>query len=555
MEKKAGRPKKANSGPVLNDFFGLGGNPFGFPLGAFGGPTQGSAVESANTIFADLRWYLISNMRQVLSQLYVEIGLVQTLVDVPVDDAMRGGIMIKSQQLEEDQIQELGTRLDRDNVFIQTAQAAKWNRLFGGAALLILTDQDPLMPLNVDAIGQDTPLEFRAVDMWELFSDKANLDQYSGVTNLDLVEYYNYYGQKIHKSRVMILRGIDAPSLIRPRMRGFGVSVVEQGVRSLNQYLKATDLAFQVLDEFKIDVFKIKNLASTLLSSNGEQKVRQRLRVANAQKNYLNALVMDTEDDWDHKQLDFSGLAVAMEQIRMQISAEWRMPSLKLWGTPAQGLNASDESSMEVYNAMVESQVRHKIKYDLLRVCELKCQQLFGMIPDDMMVEFKPLRVLSAEQEETVKTAKFQRLYQARDKGDITPFEFREACNKGNLFDITLDNAGDELNPDDPDVSQLVKGDIENKDEEAEGDEPVVNSLPSTGQILNSLGFTKAAYQAEGGDSLFDAQRTEIFKEPLPLWVDKAKWEKAKKKSCEIYGRNHIPFTVWMYHEQGGKRL
>src|SRR6185312_5085680 len=461
---------------IQNDFSGNQSffqfNPFGFPENQ---NFPGSApVEQVNTIFKNLRWYLVSNFRQVLNQLYVEIGLVQTIVDVPVDDAFRGGITIKSKQLDEDQIEELQISQDRDDDLNSAAQAQKWNRLFGGAGILILTDQDPEEALDVSQIKSDTPLEFRAVDMWELFWDQQNTEGYDPAIQTQDFEYYTYYGEKVHKSRVMRLKGFTSPSFIRPRLRGWGFSVVEVLVRSINQYLKATDLGFQVLDEFKIDVYKIKNLVDTLMSPNGMQKVQQRVRQANFEKNYLNALVMDSEDDWDHKQLSFAGLAETMAGIRMQVAADMRMPLTKLFGISAAGFN-SGEDDIEVYNAMVESQVRNKSKYDVLRICEIKCQKLFGFIPDDLSIAFKPLRMLGAVEEENVKTKKFNRLLAAKQAGEITTFEFREAINKGNLLDISLDNAGDILNPDDPQISEIVKEGIQNPDQSVDVDDPGAN--------------------------------------------------------------------------------
>lgn len=397
-----------------------------------------SQLSQANTIFINLRYYLVSNFRQILSQAYVEFGLVQTIIDVPVDDALRGGVEIRSKILSEDEIQELLNSLDRDDDLNIVGQAAKWNRLFGGAGVLILTDQDPSTPLVIEEIRPDEKLEFRALDMWELFYNKQNMEGYDPTTQTDDFEFYDYYGVKVHKSRVMRLKGITAPSFIRPRLRGWGFSVVETLVRSINQYLKATDLAFEVLDEFKVDIYKIKNLVNTLLSPNGEAKVRQRVDLANRQKNYQNAVVMDSEDDWDHKTVPFTGLGDAMKEIRMQVASDMRMPLTKLFGISASGFN-SGEDDIEVYNSMVESQVRNKIKYVILRILEIKCQKLFGMVPDDLSIDFKPLREMSAEQEENVKTQKYARVSQAKSAGELTTLEYREACNKGNLFDITLD--------------------------------------------------------------------------------------------------------------------
>lgn len=129
----------------------------------------GTQLNQVNTLFNNNRWYLVSNMRQLLSELYVEHGLIRTIVDLPVDDGFRGGVEISSKQLDENELQELQVSLDRDNDLQSVAQACKWNRLFGGAGVLIMTDQDPTTPLNLKEITAAANLEFRAVDMWELF--------------------------------------------------------------------------------------------------------------------------------------------------------------------------------------------------------------------------------------------------------------------------------------------------------------------------------------------------------------------------------------------------
>lgn len=422
-------------------------------------PQTSVQLSQVDTLFKNNRWYLISNMRQVLSEIYVEHGLIQTIVDVPVDDGLRGGVKIKSDQLSEDQIQDLETAIDRDDDLNTIGQAVKWTRLFGGGAILVITGQDPTLPLDVNSIAVGSPLEFRAVDMWELYWDKQNTEGFSAELQDEVFEYYSYYGKKVHKSRVMKMKGLTAPSFIRPRLRGWGFSIVEAIVRSINQYLKSNDLSFEVLDEFKLDVFKLKNLTSTLLAPQGEAKVRARVQLANRQKNYQNAIVLDGEDDYDHKQLSFAGLAEAMEGIRMQIASDLRMPLTKLFGTGSKGFS-SGEDDIENYNAMVENQVRRKVRYDILRMLEIKCQQLFGIVPDDLSIEFEPLRILGAEEEENVKTQKFSRALQAAQANLITTEEFRDAVNKDNLLPIQLDN------------SEEVIGDLdEAKEEQAQSDQ------------------------------------------------------------------------------------
>lgn len=467
--KNVSRGTKKVENASANEFIGFGQPPFGGLAGIPGGQTF-QPVEDTTTMFTNLRWYLISNFRQVLSQGYVELGLIQTIVNVPIDDGLRGGVLLKSRQLDESQIRELQISLDRDDDINTCGWAAKWNRLYGGAGILILTDdQDPEEPFDISKITKDTDLEFRAVDMWELFWDKQNTEGYDPQIQAQDFEFYSYYSENIHKSRVMRLKSIQAPSFIRPRLRGWGVSVVEALVRSINQYLKATDLGFEVLDEFKIDYYKLKNLASSLLSPNGFEKTARRIQNMNLQKNYNHAVVMDTEDDFIQKQLSFAGLAEAMDGIRMQVAADMRMPITKLFGTSVSKGFATDQNDMENYNSMVESEVRNKLKYDILRICEIKCQKLFGFIPDDMELEFKPLRELSAIDQETVRTQKFTRLQAAADTGRISLQEYRDAANKGNLFDIQLDTTEDGIDIGDNEETE-VAGEEESRDPEKDLD-------------------------------------------------------------------------------------
>lgn len=532
---------------------GLGQAILGFNPGGIG--TQLSQVD---TLFKNNRWYLVSNMRQLLSEVYVEHGLIQTIVDLPVDDGLRGGIEVKSKQLSPEEIEKLLAEMEQAGDLITAGYAAKWNRLFGGAGILIMTDQDSETPLDLSLITQDSPIEFRDVDMWELFWSKQNTSDYSAVIDgpdLGDVEFYNYYGKRVHKSRVIKLIGYKAPSFVRPRLRGWGVSVVESLIQSLNQYLKSKNLTFEVLDEFKIDIYKIKNLTNTLLSPMGTEKVRERVQLANMQKNYQNAVTMDSEDDYVQKELTFTGIAETMQGIRMQIASDMRMPLTKVFGISATGFN-SGEDDIENYNAMVESQVRSKLKYGILKIINIRCQKLFGYVPEDLTINFKPLRMLSAEQEENVKTQKFNRLLAAKQAGEISSLEFKDGCNKDQLLGIQLDTSLEALIPEAESGAELGEGDGNVSGEKTPQSQVPMASAKSTlksksaPEVKNSIEYDKAAYEMDGGDMRIDEWKHRLFLNPGK--VDEALWKKAKDASQKAFGKENWKFIVWWYSDKGG---
>lgn len=411
----------------------LGSDPF----------NQGNQVSQVDTLQKNNRWYLISNFRQLLSQLYVEHGLIQTIVDVPVDDGLGRGFDIVTDELDQEEIEELKNEMEEKNDLDTLAEALKWNRLFGGAGVLLITDQDASKKFDIESIRQGDELEFRAVDLWELFFDLNYSGDYSASidSKIGKVETFNYYGEQVHNSRVLTMQGKRAPSFIRPRLRGWGLSVIETFVRSINQYLKSTDLTFEVLDEFKIDIYKIKGLTNALMSPKGIESVQKRVDIANRQKNYQNAISMDSEDDYQQKQVSFTGLAETMNELRLQVASDLRMPMTKLFGMSSAGFN-SGEDDIENYNGMIESEIRSKAKFHLLKMVKIRCLQKFGFVPESLKVTFPSLRILKTTEEELVKDSKFNRLIQAKQAGEISQDEFIDACNKDSLLSIQIEKEG-----------------------------------------------------------------------------------------------------------------
>jgi len=419
---------------------------------------EGAQLSQTDTLFDNMRWYLVSNLRQLLSQAYVEHGIVQTLVDQPVDDAFAKGFEIKTSQLSKDNIETLKVYIERNHIIHHIMQAIKWSRLYGGGAVLVCAFQDYRKPLDVKAIKEDTPLEFRGVDMWELFYAMQNVsgDMYpGGALGANAGEWYDYYGRQVHKSRVFRIIGKEAPAFIRPRLRGWGMSELERLIRSLNQYLKNQDLIFELLDEAKVDVFKVQDYNDSLLTNAGTNAIAKRIAMANQMKNYNNALTMDSNDDYIQKQMTFSGLSEVLQQIRQGIAADLKMPMSKLFGISAAGFN-SGEDDIENYNSMLEGEIRNKNKFTVVDVLSICCQKLFGFQPDDLMIEFNPLRILNAKEEEEVKDSQFNRVMSSVQSGLIKPMEGKKSINKDSLLGIEIDESDDLLPPIEGDYS--VKG-------------------------------------------------------------------------------------------------
>lgn len=426
---------------IENSFDGL--------IGLLGNNANGAfsqTLSQTSTLYVNLRWYLISNNRNLLSQTYVEHGIVQTLIDQPVDDAFSAGFEIKTGQLDPDEIEELEYFAEQNQVIAAVMQGCKWARLYGGGGTIVITGHDPATPLKPEMLKEGEPFKLKAIDMWELYNTIQNVNAETTLNLDDSVEFFDYYGIKVHRSRVFLIKGKQAPSFIRPRLRGWGMSEVERLIRSINSYLKNQDVVFELLDEAKVDVYKMKGFNSALLSPSGTANIAKRVQGANQIKNFQNALTMDAEDEYEQKQIAFSGLGDILTQIRQGVAADVKMPMTKLFGISAAGFS-SGEDDIENYNSMIEGEVRAKVKHMVVQALQICCQIKFGFIPDDLKIEWKSLRILNAKEEEEVKDSKFNRVMSAYQSGLITAQEAKESINKASLLPTEVDEASEALPP------------------------------------------------------------------------------------------------------------
>ena len=410
--------------------------------------TRGVQASQVDTLAKNNRNYFISNFRYLLSESYVEHGLIQTMIDLPVDDAFRTEIEFKTNELTKEEQFKIKEFMEEKN-FIETFKyAVKWARLFGGGALLILTGEDDLSkPLDPSKL-KGMPVEFVDVDLWELYYGDydVNDQKINYFTDLELrkliykPDVYNYYGIKIHKSRVFRLEGKKAPSFVRPRLRGWGFSVLETLVRGFNQYLKGVDSTFEMLDEVKVDVYSINNFATALMSKNGEANVRRRIMLANQLKSYLNALVLDKNDSYESKghSSSFSGLAEVMKEIRYQIASDLRMPLSKLFGIGSSGFS-SGEDDIKNYNTMVETEIRSKVKNNLKYLYKLCSWFVLGKEIHYVDVVFGSLDYETPKDLTIRKNSEYQRAIIAYNKGFVNVADMKEMINKNNMLPITLE--------------------------------------------------------------------------------------------------------------------
>lgn len=413
-----------------------------------------------------------------LNYFYKTHGIIQTAIEQPVLDALNSGdqsgagILLKSRIMDEEDLDTLMAFMDDEDIWGVIANAKVWARLFGGGAIIVNDGaKDFSQPLATD--GPLPVLKLYAASRWELGSPHKLSDANAVVDQNTPWEYgsanddfYLYYGMRLHKSRVITLNGKEAPWMVRWQLQGWGMSEIEKMVEDFNLYVKTRNVLFDLLNEAKVDVFMIEGMRDMLITEGGSQKMLQRIGTVQQAKNMNNALLLDKNDEYLQKQLTFTGISEVMKENRMAIASAVKMPISKIFGVGATGFS-SGEDDIENYNSMVQSTVRATLRKPIRQVLDLVMRHLWGAPVEDYKIAFKPLRVMSAKDEEDIKDKKFNRGMGMVDHQMMTSQEMGDLCHKENLINVETSAQKGELEefPERAAAEESADGDLERQKE------------------------------------------------------------------------------------------
>lgn len=342
-------------------------------------------------------------------------------------------------EVDREDIRRMEIYLRRDQTWKKLQQAIFWQRLYGGGCIIILDGRDPATKLDLEKIDQSTDLEFYVTDCWEA-SGTTNPEDInaSDVNQINWMSDtpFTLRGHAVHKSRVIALKGKDFPPLYRSVGRGWGMSALEPLVRTLNKGIKNENVIFELLDEAKIDVFKFYGLNDALQDEDATSAITKRVGYASMVKNYMKALLLDSEDDYAQKQIHFSGLSDLKTESRADMAADARITMNKLYGMSPAGFN-SGEADRETYADTVESEIRMPAEHAVIKILEVVGRKVLGRTLD-FDFEWAPLIRVSEYEREKTKTLKLANLNEASIWGRITNKEWQEAVNKMNLLGIEV---------------------------------------------------------------------------------------------------------------------
>jgi hypothetical protein len=344
-----------------------------------------------------------------LSNIYMSNGLGARIVDILPDEMLREGFHIEG---DPDELVE--SRLEEIAGMEEIEYLLKWDRLFGGALLLMGIDDgslDMALPVNEKAVKN--LIFLKTYDRFQV--SYSSDDLYQDVTNpkYGKVQFYNIYPNdgtpilRVHESRCIVLKGRRIPSRSMSLNSGWGISELQRimtQLRSVGTNFASVD---SILDDFITGILSVKNLADMMYAGQ-DAKVKNRVELLDLTKHIINTMILDADNETYTKNASsVAGLAEILDKVMSMLCAVSGIPYRKLYGIQSGGLNNTGKGETDDWNDKVKVAQENILKPVIERIAHIifisKDGAFKGIEPKDWSIEFEPLERMNEKEEAEIK--------------------------------------------------------------------------------------------------------------------------------------------------------
>lgn len=306
-------------------------------------------------------------------------------------------------------------------------------RLYGGALLVMGVDdgQSPDLPLRVDSVRAGQLKFVHVLNRFEVSTGTLDNDAMSpGFGEPQHYMVNTVAGAvKIHPSRTVRLIGNEVTDMaLAPD--GWGDSVLQAVYDAVMNVARSTAGIAALIHEAKVDVVRIPQLMQLIATQEYEQQLMRRFTLASTAKSMVNTLILDAEEQYERNQISFAQLPELMQQYIQIAAGAADIPATRFVGMAPAGLNATGESDLRNYAIRLRNEQENVLTPALDRLDEVMIRSTFGVRPDCMHYNWRPLFTLTEAQQADVDNKRAQTFQIDLNSGLFTTeamFEARKA--------------------------------------------------------------------------------------------------------------------------------
>lgn len=321
--------------------------------------------------------------------------LARKIVDIPAKDACRKW---RNWNAEADEISKIEAEEKRLGVQGKVLDAVRKGRLFGGAAIYIGTgDPNPAEELKPERVAAGGIKHLNVLTKRILTPGEIETDPES--PQYGKPQYYTINSQlagqvQIHPSRLVVFTGNPNPDpeLATGIEQGWGDSTLLSLIDALKQADSTTANIASLVFEAKVDVIKIPNFMQGLAGGGDyETQILNRLTLAATAKGINGALLLDKDEEYDNKQVQFAQLPEIIQTFLQIVSGAADIPVTRLLGQSPGGLNSTGDSDLRNYYDHIQSEQELTLQPAMSVLDECLIRSALGARPPEVWYSWRSL--------------------------------------------------------------------------------------------------------------------------------------------------------------------
>ncbi|MFC0948989.1 anti-CBASS protein Acb1 family protein [Pasteurella multocida] len=326
-----------------------------------------------------------------LDTLWKQNWIVQKICNKKARDMTRKWRDIFSNDLEAEHLEKIES-IERKIKLKETLEkACVWASLYGGVAILVLTEKNTTHPLK---LGQS--IEKLIILEQSKVQPKGERNENVFDDNFGKYDIYTVNGRiDVHYSRLLFINAVERP-LEDQHNKFWGLSDIEQVYDVLKRYDALSTNTGDLVQESKVDVFKMDGLTNKL-AAGFESDIAKAMTSIQLIKSSTNTLLIDKENEYEQKELTFAGLRDSLIEFRNAVAGAAEMPVTILFGQSVSGLASGDED-IQNYHESIHGLQESRLRPVFEKLDPIISTMAVGFYPQDWWFEFVSLNEVKQEQ-------------------------------------------------------------------------------------------------------------------------------------------------------------
>jgi hypothetical protein len=296
---------------------------------------------------------------QQLTALYRENWIAGSIVDAVPDDMTRAWRRLTDHEIPPDKVKDWETLEDELKLRYYFNFAHKMARLYGGSVLVLdLKDTgEPETPLDWRLLKKGCIRHMKVVDLTRIMPGPQiitnPLDPKYGQPQ---IYRFAESGIAIHNSRLIRFDGTEIPFHEYRRNGYWHDTVLNRTYEPLTNVDVLTKSILTLIDEYNVDVHKIKGLMDYLQNPEMTKVLIKRMQLTKQLKATTNLMVIDSEDEVTVQSKQLQGLPSILDRYLVMVTASSDVPAGRILGDSASAFSITHQGmDMKNYYDTIQS--------------------------------------------------------------------------------------------------------------------------------------------------------------------------------------------------------